>query len=85
MLLSRRGVKRCHRGGRLRGVSKTVMDEVEHVLIGQGVEDMFAVAFAMDDVIGAKNPEPLRDGRDGFSFHDGEVANTEGTLSEPSH
>ena len=65
-------------------MGKTVADEVEHMLVGQRVQNVVALAFAMDDVVGAKNPEPLRDGGNGLLFHDSEIADTEGTMNETS-
>ncbi len=61
---------------------ETICDQVKHVLVGQGVKNVFSVSLTANNVIGAKNAQPLRDGGHRFVLDRGQVSYTEGPLRE---
>ena len=40
-------------------MGKTIEDQVQYVLIGQIVEDVFSIAPAPDDIVGSKDTKAL--------------------------
>lgn len=70
------------RGRRLAGVSQRVEDKIENVLVGQRVIDVFAVALALHQPLGAEDAEALRDGGKIAAFRGGEFRDATGSLAE---
>lgn len=64
------------------GVGEGVFDKFDDVAVGQGVVDVFAVARADDDVLGAEDAESLGDGGDGFAFGFSELGDAGFALGE---
>ena len=61
---------------------QTVEDQVEHVLIGQVIEDVFSFAATSYDVVTPKHPQPLRDNRNRFTFEFREFGHTRFALCQ---
>ena len=61
---------------------EAVYDEIQHVFVAQGVQNVLSVALAIDDVVRPQYAEALRDGRDGFAFGRREFSDTRGTMCQ---
>jgi hypothetical protein len=51
---------------------QTVEDQIEHVLVGQEIEDVFSFTATPYDTVGPQDPQPLRDDRHRFTLKFGQ-------------
>jgi hypothetical protein len=63
-------------------VGERVEDQIKNMLIGQGIENVFAFAAAGDEVFAAQDAETLGDGREAFFFGFGEFGDAGFALGE---
>ena len=51
---------------------QSVEDQIEHVLVGQEIEDVLSLAATPNDIVGPKDPQSLRDDRNRFTLQFGQ-------------
>ena len=68
----------------LPGVRQGAADDVEHVVVRESVGDVTALAAAHEEVLRAKDTQPLRDGGEAVALGVGQGGHAVGTVGEAS-